>query len=60
MAHGFLSGDNPVAVGPGTAPRTARFTEAGEPAVDAVRAALGLAVPQRQRASVTAAMIDQG
>ena len=60
MAHGFLSGDNPVAVGNGVFPRTARFTEAGEPAIDAVREALGLPVPQRRAASVTAAMIDQG
>jgi hypothetical protein len=60
MAHGFLSGDNPVAVGSGVDPHMARFTEAGEPAIDAVREALGLPVPRRQTASVTATMIDQG
>ncbi|UPJ43321.1 patatin-like phospholipase family protein [Bradyrhizobium sp. 40] len=60
MAHGFLSGDNPVAVGCGVNPHTARFTEAGEPAIDAVREALGLPVSQRPAASVTATMIDQG
>ncbi|MGT2435731.1 cell division protein [Bradyrhizobium betae] len=60
MAHGFLSGGNPVVVGSGTAPRTARFTEAGEPAIDAVREALGLSVPQRRTASVAVTMIDQG
>lgn len=60
MAHGFLSGDNPVAVGSGVRPRTARFTAAGEPAIDAVREALGLAVLQRRTASVAATMIDQG
>jgi hypothetical protein len=60
MAHGFLSGDNPVAVGAGVDPHMARFTEAGEPAIDAVREALGLPVPRRQTASVTATMIDQG
>lgn len=60
MAHGFLSGDNPVAVGCGVDPHMARFTEAGEPAIDAVREALGLPVRQRQAASATAAMIDQG
>lgn len=60
MAHGFLSGGNPVAIGCGVDPYTARFTEAGEPAIDAVREALGLPVPQRRAASVTATMIDQG
>ncbi|MBR0881099.1 hypothetical protein ABIF65_006984 [Bradyrhizobium japonicum] len=60
MAHGFLSGDNPVAVGSGVDPHMARFTEAGEPAIDAVREALGLPIPRRQTASVTATMIDQG
>ncbi|MCP3369792.1 cell division protein [Bradyrhizobium cajani] len=60
MTHGFLAGDHPAVVGPGTAPRTARFTEAGEEAIDAVRGALGLAVPRRRTASVTATMIDQG
>lgn len=60
MTHGFLAGDHPVAVGPGTAPRMARFTEAGEGAVDAVRQALGLPVPQPQTASLAATMIDQG
>ncbi|WFU71747.1 patatin-like phospholipase family protein [Bradyrhizobium sp. CB2312] len=60
MAHGFLSGDNPVAVGCGIDPHTARFTEAGEPAIDAVRAALGLPMCQRPAASVTVTMIDQG
>jgi predicted acylesterase/phospholipase RssA len=60
MAHGFLSGGNPVAIGCGVDPHTARFTEAGEPAIDAVREALGLPVPQRRSASVTATMIDQG
>ncbi|WP_063694075.1 cell division protein [Bradyrhizobium stylosanthis] len=60
MAHGFLSGDTPVTVGPGTDPRVARFTEAGEPAIDAVREALGLPVFQRRTASLAATMIDQG
>jgi hypothetical protein len=60
MAHGFLSGDNPVAIGCGVNPHTARFTEAGEPVIDAVREALGLPVPLRRTASVTATMIDQG
>ncbi|MGY8633666.1 cell division protein [Bradyrhizobium sp. 14AA] len=60
MTHGFLAGDHPVAVGPGTAPRTARFTEAGEEAIDAVREALGLAVPERRAASPAVTMIDQG
>ncbi|MDH2401706.1 cell division protein [Bradyrhizobium sp. SSUT18] len=60
MAHGFLSGDNPVVVGCGVNPRTARFTEAGEPAIDAVREALDLPAPQRRTASVTSTMIDQG
>lgn len=60
MTHGFLAGDHPVAVGPGTAPRMARFTEAGEEAIEAVRQALGLPVPQPQTASLAATMIDQG
>ncbi|OPY95119.1 cell division protein [Bradyrhizobium sacchari] len=59
MTHGFLSGDHPVAVGSGIRPRTVRFTAAGEPAVDAVRQALGLVVLQRRTASVAATMIDQ-
>ena len=48
MTHGFLAGDHDVAVGPGTAPRLARFTEAGETTVDEVREALGLPALQRQ------------
>ncbi|MHC2278362.1 hypothetical protein ACVME8_004973 [Bradyrhizobium diazoefficiens] len=60
MTHGFLAGDHSVAVGPGTDPRMARFTEAGEKAIDAVRAALGLPEPRRPTVSVTATMIDQG
>ncbi|MCK1383749.1 cell division protein [Bradyrhizobium sp. 21] len=60
MAHGFLSGDNPVVVGCGVNPHTARFTEAGEPAIGAVREALGLPAAPRPTASVTAAMIDPG
>lgn len=60
MAHGFLAGDHHVAVGPGTAPRMARFTEAGEKAVDEVRAALGLPALPRQTASPATTMIDQG
>ena len=60
MAHGFLSGTNPVAIGCGVEPRTARFNEAGEPAIDAVREALGLPIPQLRAAAVTATMIDQG
>lgn len=46
MTHGFLAGDHDVAVGPGTAPRMARFTGAGEDAVDGVRHALGWPVVQ--------------
>jgi hypothetical protein len=60
MTHGFLAGDHPVAVGSGTAPRTARFTDPGEPAIDAVREALGLAALQRQTRADTLATIDQG
>jgi predicted acylesterase/phospholipase RssA len=60
MTHGFLAGDHPVAVGPGTAPRMARFTEPGEEAIDAVRQAFGLPGPQRRTASPAATMIDQG
>ncbi|TPQ41744.1 cell division protein, partial [Bradyrhizobium guangdongense] len=46
ITHGFLSGEHPVAVGPGTDPRTARFTQPGERAVDDVRQALGWEVVQ--------------
>jgi hypothetical protein len=60
MTHGFLAGDHAVAVGPGTAPRMARFTEAGEPAIDAVREALGLPRPQRAAVRITGTMFDQG
>lgn len=60
MTHGFLAGDHPVSVGPGTDPRTARFTGAGEEAIDAVREALGLTVLRRPTASAAATMIDQG
>jgi hypothetical protein len=60
MTHGFLSGDNPVAVGSGVDPRTARFTDGGEEAIDAVRRALGLAVGERPTASVTVGVLDQG
>lgn len=60
MTHGFLAGDHPVVVGSGTAPRMARFTEAGEEAIDAVRQALGLPVPRPQTASLAATMVDQG
>ncbi|MCS3729308.1 patatin-like phospholipase family protein [Bradyrhizobium betae] len=61
MAHGFLSGDNPVAVGCGISPRTARFTEAGEPAIDAVRRALGWPVVERPTIMAgTCAVLDLG
>jgi hypothetical protein len=60
MTHGFLAGDHDVAVGPGTAPRMARFTEAGETAVDEVREALGLPALRRRAVSAAATMIDQG
>ncbi|MBR0718176.1 patatin-like phospholipase family protein [Bradyrhizobium liaoningense] len=46
MTHGFLHGDHPVAVGPGIAPRTARFTQPGEETIDKVRRALGWQVVQ--------------
>ncbi len=42
MTHGFLAGDHPVAVGSGVDPGTAKFTDAGEEAIAAVREALGL------------------
>ena len=51
MTHGFLAGDHSVAVGPGTNPRMARFTEAGEKAVDEVRRAFGWPVVQRRALS---------
>jgi hypothetical protein len=38
----------------------ARFTEPGEPAIDAVREALGLPGLQRAAVSITGTMIDQG
>ena len=60
MAHGFLAGGHAVAVGPGTAPRMARFTEAGEKAVDEVREALGLPALQLRAESPAATTIDQG
>ncbi|MGY8680876.1 cell division protein [Bradyrhizobium sp. UFLA05-153] len=60
MTHGFLCGDNPVAVGSGVDPRTARFTDVGEPAIDAVRGALGLPVQQPQIAPVMVTALDQG
>ncbi|MDE5441900.1 cell division protein [Bradyrhizobium sp. CSA207] len=61
MTHGFLAGDHPVAVGPGTAPRTARFTEAGEKAIDEVRRSLGWPVVERPTVMAgTIAGLDQG
>lgn len=48
MTHGFLTGDHPVAVGPGVDPRMVRFTEGRELAVDAVRSALGLPIAEGQ------------
>lgn len=61
ITHGFLAGQHPVAVGPGTNPRTARFTQPGERAVDDVRQALGWEVVQPP--SITAGPdlgLDQG
>ncbi|MGL9622588.1 cell division protein [Bradyrhizobium sp. U531] len=59
MTHGFLAGDHSVAVGPGTAPRMGRFTEAGEKAVDEVRKALGLPALQRRTAGPATMTTDQ-
>jgi predicted acylesterase/phospholipase RssA len=59
MTHGFLAGDHDVAVGPGTAPRMARFTAAGETAVAEVRAALGLPALRRRPVSAAATEVDQ-
>ncbi|MGY8662485.1 cell division protein [Bradyrhizobium sp. UFLA05-109] len=58
--HGFLCGDNPVVVGSAVDPRMVRFTDAGQPAIDAVRGALGLPVQQPQTAAVTVCALDQG
>ncbi|MBR0825205.1 cell division protein [Bradyrhizobium manausense] len=61
ITHGFLGGDHPVAVGPGIAPRTARFTRPGEDAIDEVRKALGMPVIERPRvAAATGDGLDQG
>ena len=61
MAHGFLSGDTPVAVGCGVDPRTARFTEAGEKVIDEVRRSLGWPVVERPAVTAgTIAALDQG
>jgi hypothetical protein len=59
MTHGFLAGDHDVAVGPGTAPRMARFTAAGETAVAEVRAALGLPALRRRAVSAAATEVEQ-
>jgi hypothetical protein len=60
MTHGFLAGDHAVAVGPGIAPSTAKFTDGGEEAVDDVRRALGLAVVERETATTfVVAVLDQ-
>ncbi|RXT35276.1 patatin-like phospholipase family protein [Bradyrhizobium betae] len=61
MAHGFLSGDNPVAVGCGVDPHTARFNEPGEAVIDEVRRALGWPVIDRPVTAAGAiAVLDQG
>jgi hypothetical protein len=61
MAHSFLSGDNPVAIGCGVNPHMARFNEPGEAAIDEVRRALGWPVIDRPVIAAGAiAVLDQG